>query len=153
MRRVIVEKISRKDNEILFLSSLVPGNLNITDLLIDDIDYYKGKRHFMYSNQIYWNYLVKNVKLSQSLILEFKSKLNGRLLCEYQELTEKTIRELLKYKRIEFLDICVNQANNLSEKFIREFKENMFWYYINCSGNLSKEFREEFKEDLASLPF
>ena len=153
MRKVIIEKISKKDKKLLLLSAV-----EFTDLLIDDIKYFQNKRHFIYretypTEYIYWNYLIKETKLPQNFIVEFKHRLNGRLLCEYQKLSEKTIRELLKYKIIDFIDISLHQKDNLSEDFIREFKENIFWFYINLSENLSKEFREEFKEELASLPF
>ena len=44
----------------------------------------------------------------------------------------------------EFLFYVIKQ--NLSEDFIREFKDKVDWGKISCNQNLSKDFIREFKD-------
>ena len=39
-------------------------------------------------------------------------------------------------------------CQTLSEDFIKEFKDKVYWYWISKFQNLSKEFKEEFKTKL-----
>ena len=41
--------------------------------------------------------------------------------------------------------------NDLSEDFIREFKDKVDWKYITKYQNLSKDFIREFKKELRTL--
>ena len=54
------------------------------------------------------------------------------------------IKERIDKYKVNWQYISINQ--NLSEEFIREFKDDVNWHNISCNQNLSEEFIREFKE-------
>ncbi|BAO04962.1 ORF MSV205 tryptophan repeat gene family protein [Clostridium botulinum B str. Osaka05] len=42
----------------------------------------------------------------------------------------------------------ISKNKNLTENLIREFKENVNWFYISCFQNLSEDFLIEFKNKI-----
>ena len=66
------------------------------------------------------------------------------LICQNQILSEKFIREF----KDEMIWEIICETQTLSEKFIREFKDEMIWSLIYVKQTLSKEFIKEFENEI-----
>ena len=69
-------------------------------------------------------------------------EMSWRYVSMYQNLSEKFIREFKD--KVNWYRISENQ--NLSEKFIREFKDKVNWYSVFRFQKLSEKFIREFKD-------
>lgn len=98
-----------------------------------------------YSDYLNWNIICQFQHLSESFMHDFRDKLEWYHICQNQILSEKFIRQ-----HVDYLDescwaaISEHIENNLSESFIREFKDFVQWDFIVECQCPSKNFVREF---------
>jgi hypothetical protein len=63
-------------------------------------------------------------------------------------LNNKDNRSLLHYCNNSIIWLKISCFENLSEDFIKEFKDKVDWYIISHYQNLSESFVEEFKDKI-----
>lgn len=118
-------------------------------------------------NEVDWNDISENYKLSETFIKNFSNKVDWKLISMYQTLSEEFIEDfqdkvnwelvswsqtlsekfIEKYQtKVDWLNISVRQV--LSEDFIRKFKDKLNLSQILFSQKLSNQFREELQNEL-----
>jgi hypothetical protein len=92
-----------------------------------------------------------NTKYSEKQIREFIKKYPEkanyyfcRCISHYQDLSEPFIREFKDQVNWGY----ISEFQNLSEPFIREFKDKVAWWRISSFQDLSEEFLIEFIKDI-----
>ena len=93
-------------------------------------------------DEIGWDYISINKKLSENFIREFQNKINWGYISEYQKLSEGFIREF--QNKVNWY--CISVYQKLSENFIREFQDKVYWSRISEFQKLSENFIREFQD-------
>jgi len=97
-----------------------------------------------------WNYISRYENLSEEFIRKFKNKVNWRNVLAKQKLSKDFIREF-HYKIKDDLtenDWILISQKKLNEKFIRKFKDKVYWNYI-LHNKYQKYYSIEFIQDFA----
>ena len=84
------------------------------------------------------------IKLSESFIIKFQTKVNWYWISIEQTLSEPFIKRF--QHKVNWACISIHQT--LSESFIIEFQDKLYWNLISRYQTLSKPFIEKFKHKL-----
>ena len=116
--------------------ALIGQYQNISDELIETLD-----------DEILWDTVTINKKLSESFIKKNLHKLDKSLVLMYQTLSEEFLKEHKKY--FHFNNISMYQK--LSEEFIEEYKDELNWYGIIQNQSLSTTFLIKHEKHIDTL--
>jgi len=94
-----------------------------------------------FKNKVCWYDISKCQPLSESFIREFKDRVCWSYISQYQSLSGNFIREFI----YEVDWSCISKYQSLSENFIREFIYEVDWFNISAYQSLSENFIREFK--------
>ena len=97
-----------------------------------------------------WKFISYNYVLSEEFIKEFFDRFNDSFgtLLTYQKITESflySIKDQIIGIKWSYLSM-----NNLSENFIRDFEDKLYWFFISKYQKLSKQFIVEFSDKINS---
>lgn len=99
-----------------------------------------------HTDKIVWKILLgrklySSFKLSEEFMMEFKDIICWEDIFFYQKLSEEFMREVINIIPMQpSYWIKIPLCNNLSENFIKDFKDMLNWKYVFCTQSLSESF-------------